>query len=86
MWSNTVFRVWYIFICNKGSNPLRYLHKFGAILLALYFCIQYSYERDFYFLRIKTKGDPSSKDGDTTAVDGNQGPALPWEQSAQMQG
>lgn len=38
------------------------------------------------FLRIKTEGDPSSKDGDATAVDGNQGPALPWEQSAQMQG
>lgn len=35
---------------------------------------------------IKTEGDPSSKDGDATAVDGNQGPALPWEQSAQMQG
>ena len=32
--------------------------------------------------RVKTEGDPSSKDGNTTT----DGPALPWEQSAQMQG
>lgn len=31
---------------------------------------------------VKTEGDPSSKDGNTTT----DGPALPWEQSAQMQG
>ena len=61
MWSNTVFRVWYIFICNKGSNPLRYLHKFGAILLALYFCIQYLYERDFYFLGSRLKVIPAQR-------------------------
>lgn len=35
---------------------------------------------------VKTEGDPSSLNGNTTAVDGHQGPALPWEQSAQMQG
>lgn len=34
----------------------------------------------------KTEGDPSSKNGNITADNGNQGPALPWEQSAQMQG
>ncbi|XP_068693906.1 band 4.1-like protein 4 [Montipora capricornis] len=34
----------------------------------------------------KTEGDPSSKNGDTTVDGGNQGPAMPWEQSAQMQG
>lgn len=36
----------------------------------------------------KTDGDPSSRNGANTAVDGsdNPGPALPWEQSAQLQG
>ena len=61
------------------------MHKFVATLLVVLvlYCLL---ERDSHFLRIKTEGDPSSKDGDATAVDGNQGPALPWEQSAQMQG
>ncbi|KAK2567938.1 Band 4.1-like protein 4 [Acropora cervicornis] len=38
--------------------------------------------------RTKTDGDPSSRNGANTAVDGsdNPGPALPWEQSAQLQG
>ena len=70
---------------NRGFNASCYLHKFDASLLVL-LLLYSSLERDSYFLRIKTKGDPSSKDGDATAVDGNQGPALPWEQSAQMQG
>ena len=39
-----------------------------------------------YFPRTKTEGDPNSKNGNTTTDGGNQGPALPWEQSAQMQG
>ena len=36
--------------------------------------------------RTKTEGDPTSKNGETTVDGGNQGPAMPWEQSAQMQG